>query len=779
MHALHGNGRGRRGGGAGRPADPPPRHAGASASEPWQTVGQALSASELMEQQTIGRLRAAGWKLPPELADDHLLRVYDARLESGWMAQVLPEMGLNAGKVFIIGGDLLTAPHKDDAAAMQVRQLVRWGPDDATPYHLVVPPRPHVEKLLLRAQTQLPLECPRSWVSVAVIVPRESCPESWTLAGMRRALPQAIPVLEDPSLEVRVVAIGERAHVVRVPADVKELPPPRWESGLLARDRVLVFINFRQHVGADRPPPSAFWLRGPPPPVPREELELLRLEYVLPPATKAESGERALRAAVRKVSMLLGLAAGPPLQLRQVQPAHGVMYALLGVPPATARRWLWCSGHGGLFVRPFWTAATSAALARDKFELVWVKGTLDSASRLWDALNAIPGFFGLFADGKDLAIRVAPGTDRAALQTQVDFVLCAPTTLKASVPGVRWWMLAPVREDELWRLQELIASTGLRPARAEFRLAEWGYFRKKVYFPASGTPLRVSLDDGGWCSSEAKLFPADPPPRRKPTAALTPQSTWGGPRPVAATTVSQPSPTPAAAPAFAAPLVPGSFLTPASPATPSVWASVDARQAGVPVALPSLAAAGGFQTISPAEFPELPSGSGGGGRGSRRDRRNGTAVASGAPREADSLEALVAGLQSTLAAIQEELRESRKENALLRQQLDYIRGVRSHQPYALPPLPDPPPVFTPPRPTSELLTRTADQLTPSRPGAPDLADNVGDQVMSGSPQVAVVESKRARRTLQVPSGDAAMVSPDAVSASSSSTPLGAVPPHVE
>ena len=769
MHALHGNGRGRRGGGTGRPA-------GGSAAEPWRTVGSSLLARDLMVEQPVGKLRAAGWRLPEDVVDDSLLRVYDARLDAGWMLQLLPELGLDAGKVFTIGGDFLTAPFRVDEAALQERRMVRWGPDGTEPYHLVVPPRPHVEKWLRRARLQLPVELAGTWVSVAMIVPREACPEVWSAAGVRRALPQVALLLDDPALEVRVAAVGERAHVVRVPADAKELPLPQWKAGLLVRDRVLVFVSFRLFAGVERPPLQHCWLRGQPPPLPREELELLRLEYVLPPATKAESGERMLRAAVRKVAVLLGLGAGPPLQLRQVQPAQGVMYALLGVPPTTARRWLWSSGHGGLFVRPFWTPASGAAVARDQFEMIWVKCKLESAPKLWEAVNGVRGFFGLYADGRDIGIRVSADVDRAAIKAQVEFVLGGATSLKSVEPGVRWWVLTHLTLAEMYRVQDMIASTGLRLARAELRVAEFGPFRRSVFFTASGQPSKTLLDNGGWIGSEAKLFPADPPPPRKKNAALPPQSTWGGPRPAAVPTVPQPSPAPAVAPVSVAPTAPSGFPIPASLATPSVWTPADPGHGGFRASVSPPAAAGGFPVVSSTEFPELPSSSGGGGR---RNRRGGAA---GAPREADMLAALlaqVAGLQSTLAAIQEELKESRRENALLRQQLDFARGVRSHQPYALPPLPDPPPVFTPPRPSSESLMRTADQLSPFRPGVPDLADHVGDQVMSGSPPAAAVETKRARRALSVPPGAAVSVISDAASASSSLTPSGAVPPHVE
>ena len=119
---------------------------------------------------------------------------------------------------------------------------------------------------------------------------------------------------------------------------------------------------------------------------------------------------------------------------------------------------------------------------------------------------------------------------------------------------------------------------------------------------------------------------------------------------------------------------------------------------------------------------------------------------------ATQLQAMVA----QIAALQAELRDMRKENAVLRREVELARGM--HRPYdtvTLPSLPPPPTAFSPPRPTSEL-TRTATQLSPSRPGGPDGVG--GDQVMGSPPQA--VEPKRVRRDILVSSaGDAASTSP--------------------
>ena len=107
-------------------------------------------------------------------------------------------------------------------------------------------------------------------------------------------VPQVESLLNDRPIEVHVVAVGERPPVVCVPAEAIQLPPTSWQKGLLRHNRALLFDT--------SPPPSRCSACGLPPSAPSEDLELLRLECVLPPATKAAAGERALRASVRAVA---------------------------------------------------------------------------------------------------------------------------------------------------------------------------------------------------------------------------------------------------------------------------------------------------------------------------------------------------------------------------------------------------------------------------------------------------------------------------------------------
>ena len=93
------------------------------------------------------------------------------------------------------------------------------------------------------------------------------------------------------------------------------------------------------------------------------------------------------------------------------------MYALLGVPRAEALQWLRGSGCEGLFIRPFWNPSTGDAVARSRFELVWLRGQLAMGARLWEALQDVLGVFGLYWDGKDLAVRALPEVDRRMVQS--------------------------------------------------------------------------------------------------------------------------------------------------------------------------------------------------------------------------------------------------------------------------------------------------------------------------------------------------------------------------
>jgi hypothetical protein len=136
-HALHGNGAPSQG----RSRPPGGRDGG------WLLK---LSPRELQEVQTVGKLRAAGWSISSDIAAEEVLRVYDTRLEKDRLTRLLRELhpALKTEHLAVVGGNLLTKPTKDDAVLGG--PLQRWGPSGQAAYHIVVPPRPHLQRWLDR-----------------------------------------------------------------------------------------------------------------------------------------------------------------------------------------------------------------------------------------------------------------------------------------------------------------------------------------------------------------------------------------------------------------------------------------------------------------------------------------------------------------------------------------------------------------------------------------------------------------------------------------------------
>ena len=122
----------------------------------------------------------------------------------------------------------------------------------------------------------------------------------------------------------------------------------------------------------------------------------------------------------------------------------GQASAVIAVPRPAARTWLQGSGCGGCFLRPLWSDSTSAELQRNCFRLQWLRGQRSAAEKVWGALREVQGVVGLVADGKDVAVRTVPGLDTAALQAQIRWALQDDkVSLRAAVPGQRWWRLGP------------------------------------------------------------------------------------------------------------------------------------------------------------------------------------------------------------------------------------------------------------------------------------------------------------------------------------------------
>ena len=254
------------------------------------------------------------------------------------------------------------------------------------------------------------------------------------------------------------------------------------------------------------------------------------LELGLPPMTGHREAERSLKLAIRQAGGAMGLAV-PPV-LRQMLVVDGGVRALVGVPRGHATRWLQASGCGGLFARPFYTAATAPHIERGRFKLLWARGVeLSKAATLWDKIHDMPGVMGLALVEKDLAIRTTSVVDGRQLQLQMQEVCTDKARLHSSVEGARWWSLQRLEESELWRVEELVRLIGLEMvghvARAKMGPKLW-----KVFFRACGDPTRRSLDDRSWTSSAAVLVEAKPPAQRFPSGAqpLPSTSVWGGAR---------------------------------------------------------------------------------------------------------------------------------------------------------------------------------------------------------------------------------------------------------
>ena len=651
LHALNGNvARGPRPGGSGATSGP-----------------KGLTPRQLQDPQSVGSLRAAGWSLPPELGKDVLLRVYDTRVDEAYLRDLALE-ALPAGPpdVLFVGGDFMSTSRCLDAEALDPTGLKRWGPQGASGYHLLIPPRPHQGEWLRRACDQLPLEAPGSVVTVCCIADRGLCPEAWDADAVRRALPGLAPVLALPEVDVRVAAVGERPPLRRVPASTQQLPPPVWETARLALSRVMLLVTLARR-GPGTTPFGARWIRGRPPAREPSGLEVLRVEYLLPPATKASAAERTMKAAIRKVAEAMGCSPPAPPQFSMVQTEHGGVVCLLGVPRSEARAWLRGSGLSGAFLRPFWTKDTGPEVQRDKFALQWLRGQAGEAERVWAALRDEPGFYGLLAGGPDIAVRLSPEADSARALQRVRFALKkVDLGFRSAKPGAKWWRLGPLTQAEAANVRLLIGSLGLRLEGDQVRFAAAGHFRSTAFFRASGEPSRLTLDDGGWNSSAAELRAADPPPRRP------------GPGHSLFTPGERPAPRPS----------PGGGELPVT----AVWGGP--RQGGSPPRVvpsaPSPPKAGPKPKAKPKAGPKAEPGPRPAPAAHRQHAAAGQPGAEEARRPTsieDRLDRLLLqmeDLRAQNAAMAAEMAELRKENILLRRRLEEASGF-VHQPYMPPP----------------------------------------------------------------------------------------------
>ena len=580
----------------------------------------------------------------------------------------------------------------------------------------------------------------------------------------------------------------------------------------MAANRVMVVISLRRWGavvsdvrtqadvaagGGGRPAPVVRCVLGMPPPAPSSPLELLRVQLTVPPAVKQANAEKVLRAAVRKSAWRLHLSVPPAGQLRQVQASEGSVFALLGVPKEEARQWLRSSGAGGLLVRPFWVPDSRSSLQRSDYEICWLKNCPVDAATLWELLWEQYGFFGLVSNGKGLGLRVAPGVDTDGMLAQVHFATKdVAASIRRPVLGARWWRLGPLTDAEVWHASEMVAAFGLQPLRGELRFGRLGPFRSVVYFTAVGTPARYSLDDGSWSASAAQLSPASPPPprpKRSSGSALSPQSVWAGPQaaspldtsPVGSSEPAVQLPPRSLLPASSAssipynslplassrsnvPIIPASSSQPAPvPSRTTVWvppASSPSPDHGrsSPAAWPPLNASS--STAQPlAAAGQIPRGQRRGGRGSRESdaaRGAGPVVPGTLGAATPDMTQQLAALVAQIAALTEEVRELRKENARLQQQLELTRGptppqLYRHQPYTV----------SPRGPTTPLCPIPVPSFPPLPPSP---GDTVMDTTNLGSRERelgSTPEAKRpslAARALKMP-GSAAVMDVDSES----------------
>eukprot|EP00667_Euglena_gracilis_P009804 EG_transcript_9974 len=437
-----------------------------------------LDRQQLQKLQEAGKLRAAGWTLPAAVDNKLPVRVYDTRIPKEWLLQLAADLRRldESDQAWVVGGDFASGADLTDADVAACPDSKRWSDE---PRHLVIPPRPHLRELVLALRRRAEVEHPASLISLAVLVDRHRCPADLDVAALRPLLGEAAALFDDPRLQVEVVALAERAPVLRIPATVKCLPPEEWEPGFLPRSQVLLFLNLRRPAAgvevANR------WVRGALPDPEPSGLELLRVEFQLPPTVRQRNAERELRRALGKVAGAVGVVFGAAHRVQGLQTLHsGEVLAILVVPRAEALQWMRGSGSGGLFIRPFWTKETAPALQREQFNLLYLRGRRADAAALWDALHDVPGVVGLLPAEKDLAVRISVrgGADPAVIQGKVRAVLNDPkAALRQPTPGASWWRLGPLTDADVFRVRELIAMVGLDPLRGEVRLGAAGPFR--------------------------------------------------------------------------------------------------------------------------------------------------------------------------------------------------------------------------------------------------------------------------------------------------------------
>jgi len=488
---------------------------GSTTTTGWQRVvgGRTLNLREPVE---VRRLRECGWKIPVEEAADSMVRVYDTRVEPGWLAAVAAEAGGPAVvglKQLIIGGDFLTKPYKNDTEALGGR--TRWGLDKAV--HLLVPPRPHLAVWLQRVQKQVAVEAAGTVVTLVLLLPRWGGDDR-TPEEVWRKVPGVEALLGDEGLEIWGTVVGERPQMRRVPSGGPwELPPREWEVERLESEKMMVLLSLRRRQdGGTKQRAIVELIRGDIPRRRPTEAEMLLVALEMPPAMKAEVGTRKLRAAIRKLMQDTesGDFTGAELRQMRVQ-SGGLLTAVVTVPSAKALQWMQFSGRDGLYIRPLWTAVTGEALRRDRFRLLWARGKREEGPKIWERLRGVKGIVGLTVEGNDVAVRVGIEAAWDMVTPAIDLALHGSgVLLRSAVPGAKWWRLGPLSDVEMGGAKGKLAEMGLVVV-GEVRWGKMGPFRGCVYALATGDPVTRTVGDEGWDSSSAKLTEVGPPPGDK------------------------------------------------------------------------------------------------------------------------------------------------------------------------------------------------------------------------------------------------------------------------
>jgi len=129
----------------------------------------------------------------------------------------------------------------------------------------------------------------------------------FTERKLRWVLPQVMPLMDEEDVELRVRLVGERPPLLKVPGDVRVLPPPRWDGAFLPRKDALVAVQVRRFVDEMHASPDIGTIRETLPPLPADELELMMLELDLSPMTNRGAAERQLKAALRRAGGAMAL----------------------------------------------------------------------------------------------------------------------------------------------------------------------------------------------------------------------------------------------------------------------------------------------------------------------------------------------------------------------------------------------------------------------------------------------------------------------------------------